>query len=59
MRYVAGNKLLAAVVSRLEQVTGSLDSLCRSGGDEFIYLAEAVIEPDEAGEAAGDFLMPS
>ena len=42
-----GDQLLAAVGRRLEQVTRSSDSLCRFGGDEFLYLAEGLISPSE------------
>ena len=43
-----GDQLLAAVARRLEQVTRSLDSLCRSGDDEFLCLAEGLSSPEEA-----------
>jgi diguanylate cyclase (GGDEF)-like protein len=46
--YLAGDKLLAAIARRLEQVTRASDSLCRFGGDEFIYLAEGLTSPGKA-----------
>jgi diguanylate cyclase (GGDEF)-like protein/PAS domain S-box-containing protein len=46
--HLAGDKLLASIASRLEQVTRVSDSLCRFGGDEFIYLAEGLSSTEEA-----------
>jgi GGDEF domain-containing protein len=45
--YVAGNKLLAAIAGRLEEVARTSDSLCRFGGDESIYLVESLTAPEE------------
>jgi diguanylate cyclase (GGDEF)-like protein len=39
---LAGDKLLAAIAGRLEQLTRASDSLCCFAGDEFIYLAEGL-----------------
>jgi diguanylate cyclase (GGDEF)-like protein len=50
--HLAGDKLLAAIARRLEQVTRAPDSLCRFGGDEFIYLAEGLTSPREAESVA-------
>ena len=47
-RHDVGDQLLAAVARRLEEVTRSLDSLCRSGDDEFLCLAEGLNYPEEA-----------
>ena len=43
-----GDDLLVAVARRLEVVTRAGDSLCRFGGDEFLYLAEALSDPGDA-----------
>jgi diguanylate cyclase (GGDEF)-like protein/PAS domain S-box-containing protein len=50
--HLAGDQLLIAVARRLEQVTRSTDTLCRFGGDEFLYLAEEISEPADAALAA-------
>ena len=39
-----GDQLLITLARRLEKVTRSPDTLCRFGGDEFIYLAEGVTD---------------
>jgi diguanylate cyclase (GGDEF)-like protein/PAS domain S-box-containing protein len=50
--HLAGDQLLIAVARRLEQVTRSTDTLCRFGGDEFLYLAEEISEPADAALTA-------
>ncbi len=50
--HVVGDQLLEAVARRLERTSRSTDTLCRFGGDEFIYLAEVLQSPDEAEEVA-------
>jgi diguanylate cyclase (GGDEF)-like protein/PAS domain S-box-containing protein len=40
--HLVGDQLLIALARRLEKVTRAQDTLCRFGGDEFIYLAEGV-----------------
>jgi len=39
-----GDQLLVILARRLEKVTRSPDTLCRFGGDEFIYLAEGIAD---------------
>lgn len=45
--HVVGDQLLTEVAHRLEGVTRSSDTLCRFGGDEFLYLAEGLAKPDD------------
>lgn len=42
-----GDALLVELARRLESVTRASDTLCRFGGDEFIYLAEGITSPPE------------
>ena len=42
-----GDALLVELARRLESVTRVSDTLCRFGGDEFIYLAEGITSPPE------------
>ena len=51
-----GDELLVTVARLLEKVTRSSDTLCRLGGDEFLYLAEGLSSPDQAGEVASRLL---
>ncbi|HEV2428028.1 MAG TPA: EAL domain-containing protein [Acidimicrobiales bacterium] len=46
--HVAGDQLLVEVARRLEHVTRSADTLCRFGGDEFLYLAEGLHDAADA-----------
>jgi len=46
--HFVGDELLTAVANRLEQITRTADTLCRFGGDEFLYLAEGLDSPAEA-----------
>jgi Amt family ammonium transporter len=46
--HFVGDQLLTAIANRLEQVTRTADTLCRFGGDEFLYLAEGLVSPAEA-----------
>ena len=46
--HLAGDQLLQAVARRLEHVTRATDTLCRFGGDEFLYLAEGLNSPKDA-----------
>ncbi len=50
--HLAGDQLLISVARRLERVTRSTDTLCRFGGDEFLYLAEGLSSPADAEQAA-------
>ncbi len=43
-----GDQLLVNLARRLEKVTRSPDTLCRFGGDEFIYLAEGIADETDA-----------
>ncbi len=50
--HLAGDQLLISVARRLEHVTRSSDTLCRFGGDEFLYLAEGLTSQKDAEFAA-------
>ena len=50
--HVAGDQLLVEVAQRLQRVTRETDTLCRLGGDEFLYLAEGLGVPEDAHHAA-------
>ena len=50
--HLVGDQLLVALARRFEEVTRSSDTLCRFGGDEFIYLAEELASPAQAEEVA-------
>jgi diguanylate cyclase (GGDEF)-like protein/PAS domain S-box-containing protein len=50
--HLVGDQLLIAIAHRFEMVTRSSDTLCRFGGDEFLYLAEGVTRSSEAEEVA-------
>ncbi len=54
--HFAGDQLLVAMARRLEVATRATDTLCRFGGDEFLYLAEGLEGPAEA-EALADRLL--
>ena len=43
-----GDRLLVDFAKRLSQLTRRGDTLCRYGGDEFLYLAAGLSSPDEA-----------
>ena len=47
-----GDQLLVAIAHRLAQATRTTDTLCRFGGDEFMYLAEGLTSPHDAEELA-------
>jgi diguanylate cyclase (GGDEF)-like protein/PAS domain S-box-containing protein len=46
--HLVGDQLLVAIAHRLTQSSRSSDSLCRSGDDEFLYLAEGLASPEDA-----------
>lgn len=46
--HTIGDQLLTTIAHRLELETRSSDTLCRFGGDEFLYLAEGVTSIAEA-----------
>jgi diguanylate cyclase (GGDEF)-like protein/PAS domain S-box-containing protein len=50
--HVVGDQLLMTISRRLENETRSSDTLCRFGGDEFLYLAEGLKTADEAEQLA-------
>jgi diguanylate cyclase (GGDEF)-like protein/PAS domain S-box-containing protein len=50
--HLVGDKLLVAIARRFEQVTRSSDTLCRFGGDEFLYLAEGLTSSAQAENVA-------
>jgi diguanylate cyclase (GGDEF)-like protein/PAS domain S-box-containing protein len=50
--HLVGDELLVALARRFEEVTRSTDTLCRFGGDEFLYLAEELASPAQAEEVA-------
>ena len=54
--HLVGDELLISIARRFEQVTRSSDTLCRFGGDEFLYLAEGLNSRAEAEQIAQRFL---
>ena len=46
--HAVGDELLVSIARRFQVLTRSSDTLCRFGGDEFLYLAEDLHSPDEA-----------
>lgn len=54
--HLVGDQLLEGVARRLEGVTRTTDTLCRFGGDEFLYLAEGLTSSEEAELIAERFL---
>src|SRR5579863_9102720 len=50
--HLIGDQLLVGIAHRLEAVTRSSDTLCRLGGDEFLYLAEGLKSASEAEDVA-------
>ena len=54
--HITGDELLSAVAQRMQSVTRASDTLCRFGGDEFLYLAEGLSSEHEAGQVAARLL---
>jgi Amt family ammonium transporter len=54
--HLIGDQVLIEVTRRLERVTRSSDTLCRFGGDEFLYLAENLGAAEEAEKLASRLL---
>jgi diguanylate cyclase (GGDEF)-like protein len=50
--HVVGDQLLVGIARRFDRVTRSSDSLCRFGGDEFLYLAHGLNSPEQATRVA-------
>lgn len=50
--HLVGDQLLTGLARRFEFVTRTTDTLSRFGGDEFLYLAEGLVSPQEAAEVA-------
>lgn len=50
--HLVGDQVLIEVTRRLQKVTRTSDTLCRFGGDEFLYLAENVATAEEAEKLA-------
>ena len=54
--HFVGDQLLTAIADRLAEATRTSDTLCRFGGDEFLYLAEGLGSTSEAEELAARLL---
>lgn len=54
--HLVGDQLLIEVANRFKGVTRTSDTLCRFGGDEFLYLAEGLSSREEA-EIIGQRLL--
>jgi diguanylate cyclase (GGDEF)-like protein/PAS domain S-box-containing protein len=54
--HLVGDQLLIEVARRFEKATRSSDTLCRFGGDEFLYLAENLASASEAEQVAARLL---
>jgi diguanylate cyclase (GGDEF)-like protein/PAS domain S-box-containing protein len=54
--HLVGDQLLVGVARRFEKVARPSDTLCRFGGDEFLYLAEGLTTASDAEEVAARFL---
>jgi diguanylate cyclase (GGDEF)-like protein/PAS domain S-box-containing protein len=54
--HLIGDQLLSGVASRFKMVARPSDTLCRFGGDEFLYLAEGLESAADAEDIATRFL---
>lgn len=54
--HLVGDQLLMGVADRLQSVTRASDTLCRFGGDEFLYLAEGLTNAEQANMVANRLL---
>jgi diguanylate cyclase (GGDEF)-like protein/PAS domain S-box-containing protein len=54
--HLVGDQLLRGIADRFASVARPSDTLCRFGGDEFLYLAEGLTTMAESGEIARRFL---
>ena len=50
--HLIGDQLLVSIAHRFEKTTRSSDTICRFGGDEFLYLAEGLTSKAEAENIA-------
>ena len=55
--HLVGDQLLVTIAHRFERAMRSSDTLCRFGGDEFLYLAEGLSTEDEAESVAQHLLQ--
>jgi diguanylate cyclase (GGDEF)-like protein/PAS domain S-box-containing protein len=54
--HLIGDQLLSGVANRFKDVARPSDTLCRFGGDEFLYLAEGLTSASDADDIATRFL---
>ncbi len=54
--HITGDELLSAVAQRMQSMTRASDTLCRFGGDEFLYLAEGLTTQKEVEQVAARLL---
>jgi len=50
--HLIGDQLLVSIAHRFQDVTRASDTICRFGGDEFLYLAEGLVSSDQAEKIA-------
>jgi diguanylate cyclase (GGDEF)-like protein/PAS domain S-box-containing protein len=54
--HLVGDELLVGITRRFEEVARPYDTLCRFGGDEFLYLAEDLVSEADVERIAMRFL---